>query len=832
MKDVLRELTVAVRSLRRSRAFTLTAILTLALGIGASTAIFSVVNAVLLRPLPYADAERLVLVWGDMRTREVYDFPFPPADYADLVEQGTLFEGLAALATFPQRLVFEDEAEQVQVGAATTNLFSLLGAHIVHGRGFLPADGTPPPPPPQGANAPPGAGAPQQPPPPPNAIILSHHFWQQRFGGNPNVVGDVIQLGGGGAPGEIVGILGPEFEMLFPPGTGIERLPAMWQAMRIDFAGGSRINVFLRVIGRLKPGVTIDQAQAQMDVLAADLRERFPIKETSGLHLRVEPMHDDLVADVRPAILALMGAVIFVLLIASANVANLHLVRAWSRERELAVRSALGGARWHLVRQMLLESFVLAAGGVAAGIGLAYLGIDVLLALAPATLPRLEAVSIDLPVLGFSILAGVIAAFAVGVLPAIRASRPDVMEVLRASGRTPGLGGGSLLRNAVVTAEVALSLVLLIGCGLMIRSFVALQRTDPGYDATGVLTFQIQQNRPTPEQRQAFSLELRERLLALPGVTAVAATTPLPLDGGIANARWGPEEALTDASLFQQADAFFVLPGYFEAMGTRLIAGRGFTEADNSPDLTRVVIDDRFAAKAFPGENPVGKEILIRVRTNEPERFEVIGVVRHQRHQTLAADGREQAFFTDGLLGHGAAGRWVVRTTGDPSRIAPSVRATIADLDRLVPIAEMQPMTEFVDRAAGPTRFALALIGVFAVIAAVLAAVGLYGVLSTVVRQRTAEIGVRMAFGAPSGSIFRLVIGQGLRLSVIGVVIGVLAALALTRVMTTMLVGVTPTDPLTFATLSVLLVVIAAVASWIPARRAAALDPGVALREE
>ncbi|HUF26789.1 MAG TPA: ABC transporter permease [Gemmatimonadaceae bacterium] len=828
MRNLAREFVQAFRSLRRAPAFTLMAVLTLALGIGATTAIFSVVNAVLLRPLPYDDAGRLVVLWGDMRTREVYDFPFPPADYADIVEQGTLFEGVAAVFTFRQPLVTEDRAEQIRVGIGTTNVFSLLGARIVHGRDFLPSDGTPQPQPPPG-DALPAQGAAAAPPPVPNAVILSHAFWQRRFGGDPDVLGRIIQLGGGG-PAEIVGVVAPEFELLLPASTGLERQPDLWAAARIDFAAGSRINVFLRLIGRLKPGVTVEQAQAQADMIAADLRRRFPIKETSGLHFRVEPMHADLVADARPAILALMGAVVFVLLIAAANVGNLLLVRAWARERELAVRAALGSARWQLMRQLMVESLVLAAGGVLAGIALAWAGIRLLLALAPANLPRIDVVQIDGRVLGFAILAGVIAALAVGVLPALRASRPDVMDVLRASGRAGGSRRGTMVRNGVVVAEVALSLVLLIGSGLMLRSFVALQRADPGYRADGLLTFWMQNNRPTPDQRAAFALEVRERLGALPGVTGVTAAFPLPLDGAITNARWGPPEALTDGSLFQQANAHFVLPGYFEAMGTRLIEGRTFTEADNDPTLTYVVVDRHFAAKAFPGQSAVGQRLPIRVRTPEPEWFEVIGVVAHQRHETLVADGRETVYFTNGLAGHGIASRWAVRVSGDPARLAPSVRASIAELDPLVPIAEVQPMGELVDRAMAPTRFSLVLIGVFAVIAAALAAVGLYGVLATAVRQRTSEIGVRMAFGAPSSSIFRLVIGEGLRLGVIGVAIGAVAAIALTRVMTSMLVDVAPTDPVTFVAIPVLLCAIAALASWLPARRAAMMDPSTAIR--
>jgi putative ABC transport system permease protein len=441
-------------------------------------------------------------------------------------------------------------------------------------------------------------------------------------------------------------------------------------------------------------------------------------------------------------------------------------------------------------------------------------------------------VRIDPLVLGFAVLASVLAAVLFGVVPALRASRPDLADVLR-QGRTPGLVGGKLLRNGVVMAEVALSFVLLIGCGLMVRSFVALQRADPGYDPSGVLTF-VAAN-PFAQGNEggaAFVRQLRDRLAALPGVRGVTVATPLPLDGQTVNARWGTEEAVTDPSKFQQANVHIVLPGYFEAMRTRLLAGRAFTEADDRQDATGIIIDRALAEKAFPGQPAVGKRLLVRVRSQEPEWLEVLGVVAHQRHETLAADGREAIFVTDGFMGSGLATRWAVRATGDPARLAPAVRAAVAELDPRVPVSEVQPMRALVDRAAAPTRFALVLIGVFAAIAAALAAVGLYGVLSTVVRQRTAEIGVRMAFGAGSASIFRLVIGEGMKLSAAGIALGVLAAWMLTRLMTSMLVDVRATDPATFAAIVVLFAAIAALACWLPARRAAGMDPTVALREE
>ena len=820
----------ALRTLRQHPAFALTAILTLALGIGASTAIFSVVNAVLLRPLPYQEAERLVLVWGEMRARDVKDFPFPPPDFQDLKDGTTAFEDLAAIAPGRVPLGGTDGAppERVISTGATPNLFRMLGHRVALGRDFRAEDAAPPPPPPGGDAQPNVQGAP--PPQLPAIVILNHGFWQRRFGGDPGVIGKMLDLGNQRA--EIVGVLAPGFELLFPPETNVDAVSDMYVAMRIDYENASRLNVFMRVIGKLKPGVPVAAAQEQAERVAADLRERFPIKATSDLHFVVQPMHDDLVAEVRPVIVFLMGAVGFVLLIACANVANLILVRSSARGRELAVRAALGSSPWRLIRQMLAESLVLAAVAALVGVLLAYGGVKLLVALAPANLPRLDDVRIDPVVLGFAAVTALVAAALFGIVPALRASRPDIGDVLRSMGRTQGLQGGKMLRNGVVVAEVALSFVLLVGGGLMVRSFVALTRSDPGYDPRNLLTFLVQPQAQEAEARAAFMRTFAERLRALPGVTGVTAAGPFPLDGGLGNARWGTEEAAADPAKFQQANVHFVLPGYFETMKTRLVEGRLYTEADNRQDITGIVVDKRLADKAFPGESAIGKRLFVRVRGPEPEWLNVIGVVAHQRHETLAADGREAIFLPDGFVGHGAAGRWAVRTAGDPSQLAPQVRRLVNEMDAQLPISEMQPFQVLVDRARGPTRFALVLIGIFAGVAAVLAAVGLYGVLATAVRQRTAEIGVRMAFGAPTRSIFGLVIGEGLKLSALGIALGLVAAVALTRIMQNMLVDVRPTDPPTYAAVVALFLLIAAVACWIPARRAAGLAPTEALRGE
>jgi predicted permease len=823
------DLAYAARTLRKAPGFTLTAMVTIALGIGATTAIFSVVNAVLLRPLPYADADRLVLVQSDMMARHVKDFPLPPGDFPDLRDRGTLFESVGALVTNPAPLGEDGFApEQVTVAGVTTGIFNLLGFRTVLGRGFVESDGTPAPAPPA---LPAGVPAPA---PPPGVAVLSNGFWRARYGADPGIVGRTIRLGGGSF--QVVGVLAPGAELLLPPDLGVTRRPDLWVAMRIDFSNASRINVFLRFLGRLKPGVSVAQAQTQVDGIVADLKARYPIDESVGLRWRVEPMHAYLVADARPGVLAIMGAVIFVLLIACANVANLLLVRSSGRERELVVRAALGARRAHLIRQVMAESLLIAAGGAVLGVALAFAGIAALRPLAPATLPRIDLASIDLAVLGVAVLAALAAAVAFGLVPALRASRADASGALRAASRTGGLAAGKVLRSAVVVAEVALAFVLLVGSGLMIRSFRALQNTDPGFDPAGVLTFVVgPPGGPAfaaPEQRRAFMRDLRSRFAALPGVTAVSAAFPLPLDGREANARWGTEEAAADPAKFQQADVHIVLPGYFEALRTRLLDGRTFTEDDNDPQRAVVIVDRLLAAKAFPGRSAVGRRLFVRVRGDEPEWVQIIGVVEHQRQASLATPGREAMFYTDGYLGHGGATGWVVHGRGDPLALAPAVRRAVASYAPSAPVAELQPMQALVSRAMAPTRFALTLIGIFAVIAALLAAVGLYSVLATAVRQRTAEIGIRMTFGAEATVIFRLIVGQGMRLSGLGIAGGLVAAFLVTRAMRSLLVDVRPTDPLTFGAIAVLFLAVAAAASWVPARRAARLDPAEALREE
>jgi predicted permease len=826
----LRDLAFAGRTLRKSPVFALTAAITIALGVGASTAIFSVTNAVLLRPLPYKNPDQLVIIPTDMRNRGVKDFPFSNANFIDFRE-GTKneFQGLAGVFTFPLTLTGEDGMpEQVHAGVVTTNYFQLVGAGIVLGRDFSNDDGQPQPPPPA-----PGTQSATPPARLPIMAIISYEYFQRQFGSNPSVIGQSLNKGKPFSP-RIIGVLAPHFQIYFPSSSDLLAAPDIWLANRLGYNAEQRNSVSMRVIGRLQPGVTIGQAQAAADQVAAEARKNFKIENTAGYAIRIEPMRQHLVSEVRPAILALMGAVIFLLLIACANVANLLLVRGSLRERELAIRSAIGASRWDLARQILSEALLLATIGAIGGLGIAWFGIHELLAIAPAHLPRLDTIQIDSTVLIFTVISSLAAAAIFGLAPAWRAARPDVMIVLRGTSRSEGLSRGGLSRKIVVGLEVALAYVLLIGSGLMVRSFLELQRIDPGFNPHGLLTFQVQSDRfpEKPEERAVATRQLEERLRAIPGVQSVTAATPFPLTGGYSPIRWGTEEALTDASRYKAVDPLIVLPGYFETMHTPLLEGRTFTEEDNQPAHTQVVIDKILADRAYPGQSSVGKRILIRIQTPEPVWVEIIGVVAHQRGVSLSEPGREQVYFTDAYIGYGATDRWAIRTGTDPSKFANDVRTSLKQFDPHLLITEMQPMDAVMEKAQAGTRFSLLLIGSFAVIAALLAGVGLYGVLATVVRQRTAEIGIRMALGAQSNNIFKLVVGQGIFLAGIGIAAGLIFAFFLTRGMTTMLVGVKAADPATYSTMAVLFFLIAATASWLPALRASSLDPIVALRDE
>ncbi len=826
-----KDVAIAARILARRPGYTLTAVLTIALGVGASTTIFSVTNAVLLRPLPYRDPGRLVIAGMDLRKRDVHDLPFSNADYIDL-RDGTkaYFADMAGIFTGRMVVPQEDGSpEQISFAIATTNFFDVTGGKIQLGRDFNAQDGIPQPQPP------PNAAANDAPARLPGIAILSYEYFRRRYGANTAVLGHNITIPGQPGP-LIVGVLAPGFRLYFPPDADVQPAPDIYIANRLGYDSAERNDFSILPIGRLKEGVSLQSAQGAADGIAAQARQTFTIDQTAGYYIHLAPMRQHLVAAVRPAILTLMVSVIFLLLIACANVGNLLLVRASLRQQEFSVRAALGANRSRLIAPILIEAALLSAMGTVAGLALAWAGILALRALAPTNLPRLDDVRIDGAVLAYSALAGLASAAIFGIVPALRASRPALMNVLRGVSRTSGIGSGAFLRNAVVMAEVALSFVLLIGSGLMFRSFLKLQQIDPGFDPHHLLTFQLQGtrfNRKTPEQRAAFMRVVTEQLKSIPGVQSVTGSFPFPLTGDFSPIRWGTVDAARDPSRFQATDFQIVLPGYFETMRTPLLAGRTFTEEDNLPGRTDVIVDDALAAKAFPGQSAIGKQILIRIRTPEAERVQIIGVVAHQRVTSLAEVGREQIYFPDAFLGSGVIQSWALRTGSDPASYQNQVRATIKALDPQLLITKMQTADSVVYDSQAGTRFSLLLISIFAVIAALLAGVGLYGVISTSVRQRTSEIGVRMAMGAERGDILRLIVAQGLRLSAAGIFIGVIGSIFLGRVISALLIGgIKPTDVTTYVCMTAGFLAISALASWLPARRASSLDPAKALREQ
>lgn len=822
MDSLMKDLKYAVRALRRNPGFTFVAVVTIALGIGANTAIFSVVRAVLLQPLPYDDPQELVLLWGELRNRNVTHFPASPPMVLAYKEGAPALEDLAAVFTFGASLTGDGDPIQVDAGNVTTNFFTMLGVEPVIGRNFVEEDGTPNP---QGV-------FPGQPGALPGIAILSHALWEQRYARSPDVIGRTIEIGGG--PAEIVGVMPRGFELLLPPTANLADRVDIWLSARVDFVNAPLASVFLLPVGRLREGATVQQLQSQLDRVASSLSADDEVFATADFHVRVEGLQSEVTAHVRPVLLALFGAVVFVLLIACANVSNLLLVRASGRDRELAVRSALGGSRGRLIRQMLIESMVLALAGALLGTVLASGGIELLLALQPEDLPRIESVRIDGVVLLFTAVSAIGAALLFGIVPALQSSRFQLADALRDRGTISMSASRKLIRNTVVVVEVALSLVLLIGAGLMVRSFVELNKVSPGFDPDGVITFNatIPFGRyPQAVDRTNFTAELQRRLESIPGVERAATGFPLPLTSSLANGRYGLEEALTNPEAFGQATYRSVTPGYLEVMGTALLAGRTFSEADNADSTAVVIVDNKLAGILWPNESAIGKRFLIRATTPDPQFVEVIGVVEHQRSEGLATEGTETVYFASRYTG-GFGGTWVVKASVDPVGLMGAIRAEVAAMDGDVPVANVELMQSYVDRAMGPTRFALTLISVFGVIALLLASIGLYGVLSYVVRQRTAEIGVRMAFGAEAGSILKLVVVEGLTLAGAGIVLGLLVAVPLTGVMDSLLVGITPTDPLTYGGVSLVFVAVATLACYLPARRATQVDPVTALREE
>jgi putative ABC transport system permease protein len=831
LAELLSDLKYAFRSMGRRPLFTGVLVLTLALGIGSNVAIFSVANAVLFRPLPYQDPEELALVWTRLPSTNVPRSLVSGPDFQDYREQTTVFEGLAGGMAVAGTITGDGPAEQIMVAYTTQNFFDLLGVTPFRGRTFEDADAF---------EVDPQSFASPNPDLPPGTVVLTHAFWQSRFGGDPGILGRTIMLDGLGQV--VVGVLPPDFRIYLPPDTPMPTNIDAWGLLPSNMPDFARDAPWLTVVGRLRDGATLEQAQIELDGVASRLRDTYQFHANANMQITVNGMQRDVVSHARPAVLALLGAVGFVLLIACANVANLLLVRATSRGREIAVRAALGSGRGRIIRQMLTESALLAVVGAAVGVLLAWWGTRVIIALSPGNLPRVDTVSIDGQVLLFTAGVTAIAALAFGLAPALRAVSGKLADALKDRGSDAGGARGNRVRTALVVTEVALSLVLLIGAGLMVRSFAEIRRVEPGFEPEGVVTFTL----PLPflqyfqpAVRAGFMNDLGERLAAIPGVESVGGVTPLPLAGGelYSMGSYGRVGGPLEQYQTNRADYKAVLPGYFESMGIQLLAGRTLLASDNQEGALAVaVIDENLAERAFGDEDPLGKELMWdyfneQTIAIDPRPIQVVGVVANVRSQSLAAEGRE-TLYVPYLLYSFLPLTFTVKTAADPASLVPLIRQEVDALDPNVPVSDAGTLESYVVDAMAQTRFMLALISVFAALALGLATLGLYGVISYSVRQRTREIGVRVAFGAGNGDVLRLVIAQGLVLAGVGVLLGLAASVPLSRAVRSFLVGVSATDPVTFVAIPLLLMLVAALASYVPARRAAAVHPVEALRDE
>jgi putative ABC transport system permease protein len=803
MGTLSQDLRYGIRLLLKHRGFSAVAVLALALGIGANTAIFSVINTVLLKPLPYKQPERLMEL-RESNLPKHSQIAVSVASFLDWQSQNTVFEQVAAYRSTSYNLISNGEPERIRAARISAGTFTLLGVNPAAGRDFLPEEDQT------------GKG---------NVAAVSHGLWQRRFGADPNLVGQTINLSGNIYT--VVAIMPPTFK--FP-----ERTTDLWTPMTVEPFERTQYGAHnIGAIGRLKTGVSIEQAQTEMSTIAG--RIAIDHADTNaGWDAKVIPMLDYAVGNIKPALLVLLGAVAFVLLIACANVANLLLARAASRQKEIAIRTAMGAGRWRIIRQLLTESVILAIVGGTVGLLLAAWGMDALLALAPADLPRVKDVAIDGTALIFTLTVTVLTGVIFGLAPALQASKPDLNETLKESGGRGSTGGihRQRVRNMLVVAEVALALVLLIGGGLMIRSFMRLQQVDPGFNPDNAVMVKLvlpQKQYAEDQQQAAFLSQLLQNLSALPRVQSVGATVSMPfLDNYALGFTIQGRPAVRDSDL-PVTKYYAVSPDYFKAMGIPLLRGRVFTDRDVAGSPRVAVINESMARRFFPDEDSIGKHISV---TNGPEAFrEIVGICGDVKHDGLDQETPPQTYMSFAQEPNNGM-TVVLRSDADPSALSAAIRGEVSRIDKDQPVSAIRPLTEVLADSVAEQRFSMLLLGVFAGVALALAAVGLYGVMSYSVTQRTHEIGVRMALGASSRDVLGLVVGQGMALASVGVGIGLTVAFALTRLMEGLLFGVTATDPITFGAISLALMGVAFVASYIPARRATKVDPGVALRYE
>ena len=809
IEDFGQDLRYGLRMLRRSPGFATVAVLVLGLGIGANIAIFSVANGVLLRPLPYADPERLALIRLDFRGVTGHA-GIAPAEVQDFRRHTRLFEGFEVIAPNNSSLTGEI-MEKIPSATITEGLIPLLGVRPLLGM----------------ASSDTAAG-------PQNRVwdvVISYELWQTRFGGDKQIIGRKIEVNNFNP--SVVAVMPRGFRMYLGPGTNLpERIDLFFLgSLTADGLGTSRSDHSLTTVARLRPGVTFKRAQGEIDAIAADLARQYAkVYGNTSVRFHLVPLHKDLVGRVRPAILALLGAVGFVLLIACANVAHLVLTRTSARANELAVRCALGAGRRRIMRQLLTENLLVSLIGGVAGLFIAVEGVHLLLFLRPANLPRQETIGIDGAVLAATLLLSLIPGVGLGLISAWQAVKGDINESLKTGGRQP-FGGPGRLRNTLVTAEVALSLVLLVGAGLMIRTFAKLSRFDWGLDPTHLLTLQVNiqpRSFTAHESRWRFYQQALEKVRVLPGVEAVSGVGPLPLTGAEILESYALGETAQEPL---SASLHTVLPEYFHSMGIRMLAGRDFAPQEYEQRVAVAIIDANLARHAWPSESPIGKKILWRPRTKEQKWLEVAGMVEHVKASGFREEGRPQIYVP--YMSHPIFDiALVVRSKADPLTLAGVIKKEAERLGTRRPVHTIRTMDEYVADQLAETRFALVLMGVFASIALALCLIGLYGVIAYSVSRRTHEIGIRLALGAEARAVERLVLAQGIRLVATGIVAGLTGAFALTRVLSSLVYGVSVTDPVTFAGIAVLLGAVALLACYLPARRAAKVDPMAALRCE
>jgi putative ABC transport system permease protein len=820
MTTLLQDLRYGARMLLKRPGFSLVAVITLALGVGANTAIFSIVNALLLRPLPFKQPEQLVRITSDFTRRNAKDVGATVPELFDYRDRAGVFEDVSGLYPINVNLTEVDEPERIEALLVSPSYFSILGADAALGRTFQTDDYQP------GIT---------------EIVVISDGLWRRRFGADPNILGKKIRL-----DNDLFTIVGVMPQGFHHPGRGLQGEAEMWAPTGFaatPFQPPARgFYILSGVLARLQPGVSLEAAQARLNVVAEDLRGEFPndFPENRGWAPRIVPLQDDLVGNVRPALLILLAAVAFVLLIACANVANLLLARASVRQREFAIRSAMGASRLRLIRQLLTESALLSIAGGLLGLLLTLWSIDALVLLLPASLPPVAHVGIDARVLGFTMLVSLATGIVFGLAPAFQATAMK-MEMLKDATRGSTAGRrANRLRGLLVVSEFALALVLLIGAGLLMRSFWRLQAVAPGFNPNNVLTARFWMPQPNDPptgpyfkhaQRLPFYRQVLQRISALPGVEEAGFVSRLPLGGQNANQPFLIEGRPLDTADISVSDPFVATPGYFTAMQIGLVRGRTFDDHDNENAPPVLLISESFASRFFADEDPLGKRIRPGNRNSTAPWMTIVGVVRDIKTTALDSDNAPQMYRCF-WQSSGLQFALVARGTFNPAALGQMIRGEVRAVDPNMPTFSVKPMTDIMAATFAQRRFAMLLLGLFAGVALLLSSIGIYAVMAYIVEQRTNEVGIRMALGARPGDVLRLIVRQGMALVLWGVGAGLIGAVGLTRLTASLLFNLSATDPLTFAGVSVLLVGIALLAIYIPARRATKVDPIIALRYE